>query len=103
MGTGTAVVAAYVLAGELARSPEDPRGAFTRYENLLRAHAEGCQKGGDRTGSFLAPATRTGLRLRNGLLSRRRILDLMLKEGQKTASALPLPVYEAPTAPTPTA
>ncbi|MFJ3927880.1 FAD-dependent monooxygenase [Streptomyces sp. NPDC090022] len=100
MGTGTGVVAAYVLAGELARSPQDHRAAFTRYENLLRDYAQGCQKGGDRTGRFLAPATRTGLRLRNGLLSRPRILDWMLREGQKTSS-LPLPSYPTPSHPTP--
>ncbi|WP_107417288.1 FAD-dependent monooxygenase [Streptomyces sp. CB00455] len=92
MGTGTGIVAAYVLAGELARSPEDHRAAFARYESLLRPYAQGCQKGGDRTGPFLAPSTKLGLRLRNGLLSRRRILDRMLKAGAK-ATTLALPSY----------
>lgn len=90
MGTGTALVAAYVLATELARSPEDPRSAFTRYEFLVRPYAERCQKGGDRTGPFLAPATAFGLRVRNTLLSRRRCLEWMLRQGQR-ATALPLP------------
>ncbi|MFB8183335.1 hypothetical protein ACFC8N_46690 [Streptomyces sp. NPDC055966] len=40
-------------------------------------YAQGCQKGGDRTGPFLAPGTATGLRVRNGLLNRRWILDKM--------------------------
>ncbi|MFJ9343402.1 FAD-dependent monooxygenase [Streptomyces sp. NPDC101733] len=92
MGTGTGIVAAYVLANELARSPHDPRAALTRYESLVRPYAEGCQKGGDRTGPFLAPGTSFGLRARNTLLSRRRCLDWMLKEGQKISS-LALPVY----------
>ncbi|WP_329391986.1 FAD-dependent monooxygenase (plasmid) [Streptomyces sp. NBC_01351] len=91
MGTGTGIVAAYVLAGELARSPEDHQAAFTRYESLVRPYAQGCQKGGDRTGPFLAPASNLGLRLRNGLLSRRRILTWMLKAGKQT-STLPLPL-----------
>ncbi|MCX5613627.1 FAD-dependent monooxygenase [Streptomyces sp. NBC_00047] len=92
MGTGTGIVAAYVLAGELSRSPEDHPAAFARYESLLRTYAQGCQKSGDRTGPFLAPATGLGLRLRNGLLSRRRILDWMLKAGAD-ATTLPLPHY----------
>ncbi|MFF5707126.1 FAD-dependent monooxygenase [Streptomyces sp. NPDC012794] len=91
MGTGTAVVAAYVLAGELARSPEDPRAAFRRYESLVRPYARACQRGGNRTGPFLAPATPLGLRLRNTLLSRPGCLALMLKAGRTTAT-LPLPL-----------
>ncbi|MFG2877487.1 FAD-dependent monooxygenase [Streptomyces sp. NPDC048337] len=92
MGTGTGIVSAYVLAGELSRSPDDHQAAFARYESLLRPYAQDCQKGGDRTGPFLAPGTKLGLRLRNGLLSRRRILNWMLKAG-KDATALPLPTY----------
>ncbi|MFC9297008.1 FAD-dependent monooxygenase [Streptomyces sp. NPDC057011] len=92
MGTGTGIVAAYVLAGELSRSPHDHRAAFARYESLVRPYAQGCQKGGDRTGPFLAPGTKLGLRLRNGLLGRRRILDWMLKAGEN-ATTLPLPAY----------
>ncbi|KJK57693.1 FAD-dependent monooxygenase [Saccharothrix sp. ST-888] len=94
MGTGTAVVAAYVLAGELARAGGDHRTAFTRYESLLRDYAQGCQKGGDRTGKFFAPGSAIGLRIRNGLLNRRFLLDLMLKEGMKVTTVA-LPDYPA--------
>ncbi|MEV7603184.1 FAD-dependent monooxygenase [Kitasatospora sp. NPDC089797] len=94
MGTGTAVVAAYVLAGELARARGDHRTAFARYERLLRGYARGCQKGGDRTGPFLAPRTRAGLRLRNGLLNRRWVLNRMLELG-KQVSSVELPDYGA--------
>ncbi|MFF9196635.1 FAD-dependent monooxygenase [Streptomyces sp. NPDC014779] len=93
MGTGTAVVAAYVLAGELARVQGDHRTAFARYERRLRTYAEGCQAGGDRTGKFLAPATTTGIRLRNTLLSRRLLLNGMLKLGEKVSSTVTLPDY----------
>ncbi|MFD7581353.1 FAD-dependent monooxygenase [Kitasatospora sp. NPDC059817] len=95
MGTGTAVVAAYVLAGELARARGDHRTAFARYEQLLRGYAQGCQKGGDRTGPFLAPRTATGLRVRNGLLNRRWVLNRMLELG-KQVSSVELPDYELP-------
>ncbi|MFI9363824.1 FAD-dependent monooxygenase [Kitasatospora sp. NPDC053057] len=94
MGTGTAVVAAYVLAGELALARGDHRAAFARYEKLLRGYAQGCQKGGDRTGPFLAPRTATGLRLRNGLLNRRWVLNRMLELG-KQVSSVELPDYAA--------
>ena len=94
MGTGTAVVAAYVLAGELALARCDHRAAFARYEKRLRGYAQGCQKGGDRTGPFLAPRTAAGLRLRNGLLNRRWVLNRMLELG-KQVSSLELPDYEA--------
>ncbi|MFD0353332.1 FAD-dependent monooxygenase, partial [Streptomyces sp. NPDC127110] len=89
MGTGTAVVAAYVLAAELARTPEDPRSAFRRYESLVRPYARACQRGGDRTGPFLAPATTLGLRLRNTLLNQPRALAWLLKQGRTTATPPP--------------
>ncbi|WP_438272772.1 FAD-dependent monooxygenase [Streptomyces sclerotialus] len=99
MGTGTALVAAYVLAGELARAGGDHRAAFARYERRMRPYAEGCQKGGDRTGPFLAPRTATGLRLRNALLSRRFLMDRMLRAGQRASSTVGLPDYGAGAAP----
>ncbi|MFI6084818.1 hypothetical protein ACIBBB_28280 [Streptomyces sp. NPDC051217] len=55
MGSGTAMVAAYVLAVELARAGDDHRTAFTRYENRLRKYAKGCQAGGNRTGASSSP------------------------------------------------
>ncbi|GAA2793545.1 FAD-dependent monooxygenase [Saccharopolyspora taberi] len=94
MGTGTAVVAAYVLAGELARAGDDYRTGFARYEATLRDYAQGCQKGGDRTGKFLAPATALGLRVRNSLLSKDFFLNWMLREGQKVTT-MTVPDYSA--------
>ncbi|MEU1630441.1 hypothetical protein ABZ746_35140 [Streptomyces sp. NPDC020096] len=94
MGTGTGVVAANVLAGKLALANGNHRAAFSRYGNAMRAYAQGCQKGGDRTGKFLAPGTAIGLRIRNGLLSRRSLLNWTLKEGQKI-STITLPDYRA--------
>ncbi|MFJ8433555.1 FAD-dependent monooxygenase [Kitasatospora sp. NPDC094019] len=91
MGTGTGIVAAYVLAGELAAAAGDHATAFARYEGLLREYARGCQKGGDRAGRFLAPGA-VGLRLRNWSLNRPRILDWMIEEGRK-ATRLDLPDY----------
>ncbi|SDS10290.1 FAD-dependent monooxygenase [Actinopolymorpha singaporensis] len=97
MGTGTGIVAAYVLAGELATAGNDHRMAFGRYEALVRDYARGCQVGGNRTGKFLAPASRFGARMRNGMLSNRFLLNLMLKAGENVSSGIRLPDYTHPT------
>ncbi|MGC7093346.1 FAD-dependent monooxygenase [Amycolatopsis lurida] len=91
MGTGTAIVAAYVLAGELARA--DHRTAFTRYEDLLRDFATECQKGGDRTSKLLAPGSAFAIWLRNKSLGSKLLMKLMLKAGEEISSNVSLPDY----------
>ena len=44
MGTTVAVVGAYLLAGEIARSPKDPQIAFASYERLMRPFVTKAQK-----------------------------------------------------------
>jgi 2-polyprenyl-6-methoxyphenol hydroxylase-like FAD-dependent oxidoreductase len=56
-GTGNAVVAAYVLAGELAAAGGDHRSAFQRYERLLRPYVAKGQKQARGGKDFLAPPT----------------------------------------------
>jgi 2-polyprenyl-6-methoxyphenol hydroxylase-like FAD-dependent oxidoreductase len=56
-GTGNAVVAAYVLAGELAAADGDYRTAFARYEQLLRPYVAKGQKQARGGKDFLAPPT----------------------------------------------
>jgi 2-polyprenyl-6-methoxyphenol hydroxylase-like FAD-dependent oxidoreductase len=68
MGTGLAVVAAYVLAGELATSPDDHAAAFARYAAAIGDYARTCQKGAASVGRFMAPRTAAGIWLRNNLL-----------------------------------
>ncbi|MCP3802863.1 FAD-dependent monooxygenase [Allokutzneria sp. A3M-2-11 16] len=93
MGTGAAIVAAYVLAGELSTSDGEHRTAFRRYENALRRFAEGCQKGGNRTGKFLAPRTGFGLTARNRLLGTSPLMRLMLKAGKEVSDRVDLADY----------
>ncbi|MEU7895221.1 FAD-dependent monooxygenase [Nonomuraea sp. NPDC049152] len=93
MGTGMAVVGAYVLAGELAAAGGDHRSAFARYEQRLRDYATDCQKGGERTGRFLAPATSTRIRIRNRMLNSRLVSGWLLNQGQKVSSNLTLGDY----------
>jgi len=68
MGTGLAVIAAYVLAGELAASPDDHAAAFARYAAGIGDYARTCQKGAASVGRFMAPKTQAGIWLRNSLL-----------------------------------
>ena len=94
-GSGTAIVAAYVLAGELAAAGGDHRAAFARYERRIGKFARGTQKGGDTTGRFLAPKTDRGIRLRNALNNRKWFLDLTFKIAADRSTNLALPDYES--------
>jgi 2-polyprenyl-6-methoxyphenol hydroxylase-like FAD-dependent oxidoreductase len=67
-GTPLAIVGAYVLGHELARTT-DPATAFARYEAALRPYANRCQKGAVRSGEFFAPRTRLGVAFRDRLYS----------------------------------
>lgn len=95
MGTGTAITASYVLAGELARAGGEHAVAFGRYESLLRPYAQKTQQGGDRTGKFMAPASPLVRWLRDTMLSRRFAMNMMLKAGQEQAAGIELPDYPA--------
>ncbi|MFD7084505.1 FAD-dependent monooxygenase [Streptomyces sp. NPDC059918] len=58
MGSGLALVGAYVLAGELAAAHGDHRAAFGRYEEEMRDYALGCQKMGDGVARLMVPGSR---------------------------------------------
>lgn len=94
MGVGTGIVGAYVLAGELACSGGDYRSAFEAYERRMRGYASGWQKRAS-PGKFLAPATATGLRLRNALLGNRLVQRAMISGTKSLASGFDLPDYAA--------
>jgi 2-polyprenyl-6-methoxyphenol hydroxylase-like FAD-dependent oxidoreductase len=96
-GTGTAVVAAYVLAGELAAAGGDHRSAFARYEQRLRGYVAGGQKQASGSQSFLAPATWKKIRQRNRffrLLPYLPVSALISRAATKTATAITLPSYD---------
>jgi 2-polyprenyl-6-methoxyphenol hydroxylase-like FAD-dependent oxidoreductase len=98
LGTGLAVVAAYVLAGELAVAGGDHRIAFARYEETLRSYAGGCQKLAAGAGPMLAPPSNSRIWLRNQML---RMLPHLPWKGlinamtTKTANAITLRDYPA--------
>ena len=96
-GTGTAVIAAYVLAGELAAARGDYRTAFARYEQLLRRYVARGQKQARGGAAFLAPATAKQLRQRNRtfrVLSRLPARRLIRYLSTRTAAAITLPEYQ---------
>ncbi|MEU0881951.1 FAD-dependent monooxygenase [Lentzea sp. NPDC005914] len=86
MGTGLAVVSAYVLAGEMAAGGD----AFARYEALIGPYARGSQ---GNPGPFLAPATRLGMWVRDrmfGLLPR---MPMVARMDMRAATAIKLPEH----------
>ena len=72
-GSALAMVAAYVLAGELHRSKGDYPSAFARYEQLFAPFVRGKQKAALRFAGFFAPKSRGSLFVRNQLMNLLRI------------------------------
>jgi 2-polyprenyl-6-methoxyphenol hydroxylase-like FAD-dependent oxidoreductase len=98
-GTGSAVVAAYVLAGELAAAGGDHRAAFERYEQLLRPYVTKGQKQASGSRDFLAPATAkkiAQLQRFYKMLPYLPVKHLMKYLTTRTASGIKLPDYRSP-------
>jgi 2-polyprenyl-6-methoxyphenol hydroxylase-like FAD-dependent oxidoreductase len=94
-GTGNAVVAAYILAGELGETGGH-RTAFARYEQRLRGYVEGGQKQAAGSQAFLAPPTWKKIRQRNRfykVLPYLPISGLISRAATKTATVIALPHY----------
>jgi 2-polyprenyl-6-methoxyphenol hydroxylase-like FAD-dependent oxidoreductase len=64
-GTGLGMTEAYVLAGELRSSPDDPDAALARYHERLRALLVRKQASAARFASSFAPRTAFGIGFRN--------------------------------------
>lgn len=64
-GSGLAMTAAYVLAGELQHAAGDYAAAFRRHEQRLRPFIEGKQKSARNFVSSFAPRTQRGIWFRN--------------------------------------
>ncbi|MER5469296.1 FAD-dependent monooxygenase [Streptomyces sp. NPDC002685] len=99
MGTGVAIVAAYVLAGELALADGDHRTAFAAYETRIRDFAKGCQKISGNAGPFFAPPTERRIRSRDlmyRLLSSRPLAGFFKKLTERAATGIELREYPRP-------
>ncbi|MBS0385654.1 MAG: FAD-binding domain [Proteobacteria bacterium] len=64
-GSGLAMTAAYVLAGELKRANWDHAQAFANYERTMRPFIEKKQKAAAQFAGSFAPRTQLGITLRN--------------------------------------
>ncbi|MFI6880694.1 FAD-dependent monooxygenase [Streptomyces sp. NPDC050400] len=102
IGTGTALVSAYVLAGELVAARGDHRTAFAAFEAAITKYAKGCQKLSGNAGPFLAPPTEKKIRSRDRayrMLSSRFLAGIFKRITEKAASNLTLKDYALSAAP----
>jgi 2-polyprenyl-6-methoxyphenol hydroxylase-like FAD-dependent oxidoreductase len=96
-GSALAMTAAYVLAGELAKTGGQHDEAFHCYETLLRAFIDSKQKGAERFSGAFAPRTRFGLFLRNSVIRACAIPGLAkLALSRDITDRLQLPEYPWP-------
>ncbi|GHE71503.1 FAD-dependent oxidoreductase [Streptomyces longispororuber] len=96
MGTGTALVCAYVLAGELAVARGDHATAFAAYEAEVREYTRGCQKISGNAGPFLAPPTERRIRSRDRayrMLSSRFLAGFFKRLTERAADGIALKEY----------
>lgn len=93
-GSALAMIAAYVLAGELAAADGDHEEAFVRYESLLRGFIGTKQRGAQRFAGAFAPRTSAGLWFRNQVIKAFAIPGLArLAVGREITDKLSLPDY----------
>jgi 2-polyprenyl-6-methoxyphenol hydroxylase-like FAD-dependent oxidoreductase len=96
-GSALAMMAAFVLAGELAKTRDRPEEAFARYEAVLQDFMRGKQRSAAQFARSFAPMTRFGLFIRNQITKAMRfpfVADIAF--GRDLMDRLELPVYSAP-------
>jgi 2-polyprenyl-6-methoxyphenol hydroxylase-like FAD-dependent oxidoreductase len=96
-GSALAMVAAFVLAGELSEAGGRHEQAFANYERILRAYISVKQRGAKRFASAFVPKTRCGLFFRNQVIivsGMPRIARLTF--GRDIIDTLQLPTYRWP-------
>ena len=94
VGTTLAVVGAYVLAGELAKT-DDHAAAFAAYDSIMRPFVEDGQGKGQGP-AWTHPQTRFGIlaqRATLNLLSKPILRDAFLKLGMRDPDDIDLPTY----------
>jgi 2-polyprenyl-6-methoxyphenol hydroxylase-like FAD-dependent oxidoreductase len=93
-GTGNAVVAACILACELAAARGDHTAAFAHYEHRLRRYIARAQQQAASSQAFLAPPTWKKIRQRNRfyrVLPYLPVSGIIGRAATKTATAISLP------------
>jgi 2-polyprenyl-6-methoxyphenol hydroxylase-like FAD-dependent oxidoreductase len=93
-GAALAMIAAFVLAGELAKADGNYKDAFHAYETMLRPFIERKQRAAQRFGGALAPKTEFGITLRNLVMHATHIPGVAkLAMGRDLIDNLQLPTY----------
>jgi 2-polyprenyl-6-methoxyphenol hydroxylase-like FAD-dependent oxidoreductase len=98
MGSGLAIIGAYILAGELAAADGDHGVAFARYEALMRPYVAACQKLGQDGAAHFIPQSRAASWATTQIF---RLLPYLPFKGMitggalKAANAITLPIYAA--------
>ncbi|HTJ39385.1 MAG TPA: FAD-dependent monooxygenase [Dactylosporangium sp.] len=96
MGSGLAVVGAYVLAGELLRAGGDHAAAFSAYERIMRPYAEGAQRGAEGNAKMMVPQGRLLTAFLNQYIKLVPYLpgkQMIANAARRTAEAVELPAY----------
>lgn len=91
-GSALAMIESYVLAAELARSGDDHREAFARYQDRLAPFLESKQAAARRLALAFAPRSRLQLSVRNTvmrLMGLPKVMDLALSRSFHDAVELP--------------
>ena len=96
-GSALAMTAAYVLAGELAKTGGHHEEAFSNYEKILRGYVGIKQQGAERFAAAFAPKTRWGLFFRNHVIRATAIPGIArFAFGRDIIDTLQLPDYRCP-------
>jgi 2-polyprenyl-6-methoxyphenol hydroxylase-like FAD-dependent oxidoreductase len=98
LGTSMSMVGAYVLAGELAATPDDHDAAFARYQHEMRAYVAACQKLPPGGVNGFAPKSQTMISLRNlsmKMMTAWPVRNMLAKQFQK-ADGIILREYARP-------
>lgn len=96
-GSALALIASYVLAGELLKADGRYQEAFAAYEQVLRSFIEGKQRGAAHFARALTPHSNFGLWFRNRVLNAFAIPGIArLAIGHDLADRLNLPHYSWP-------
>jgi 2-polyprenyl-6-methoxyphenol hydroxylase-like FAD-dependent oxidoreductase len=96
LGTSTALVGAYVLAGELARAGGDHRAAFAAYERVMRPYIDQAQELPPAGVNGFVPSSRIAIAFFTGMLrwmDRWPMRNLLAAQFAK-ADAIELPDYD---------
>jgi 2-polyprenyl-6-methoxyphenol hydroxylase-like FAD-dependent oxidoreductase len=94
MGTGLAIVCAYVLAGELATTG-DHTAAFAAYETQIKKFTKACQQVAGGVGPFFAPRSIRRRTITYKTLTAGPLIRLLDKLTTKAATSIALKDYPA--------